>query len=143
MTRSRCRSWLTFSVSFIQEAQPALTPDLHIGCLWYQESSAQLRMYNGNSFMPVGFGRLSQDNLRFGGTINAETGLLVALTDAGRTAGLEIGSELPAATDALGGLYVVVSDPGNNISVVPLTGLTRVTGAFASTQRKAGSASTP
>ena len=110
-----------FSVSFIQEAQPALTPDLHIGCLWYQESSAQLRMYNGNSFMPVGFGRLSQENLRFGGTINAETGLLVALTDAGRTAGLEIGGELPAATDALGGLYVVVSDPGNNISVVPLT----------------------
>ena len=111
-----------FSVSFIQEAQPALTPDLHIGCLWYQESSAQLRMFNGNSFMPVGFGRLSQDNLRFGGTINAETGLIVALTDAGRTAGLAIGSELPAATDALGGLYVVVSDPGNNISVVPLTG---------------------
>ena len=111
-----------FSVSFIQEAQPALTPDLHIGCLWYQESSAQLRMFNGNSFMPVGFGRLSQDNLRFGGTINAETGLIVALTDAGRTAGLAIGSELPPATDALGGLYVVVSDPGNNISVVPLTG---------------------
>ena len=111
-----------FSVSFIQESQPDLTPDLHIGCLWYQESSAQLRMYNGNSFMPVGFGRLSQENLRFGGTINAETGLLVALTDAGRTAGLEIGGELPAATDALGGLYVVVSDPGNNISVVPLTG---------------------
>ena len=111
-----------FSVSFIQESQPALTTDLHIGCLWYQESSAQLRMYNGNSFMPVGFGRLSQENLRFGGTINADTGLLVALTDAGRTAGLEIGSELPAATDALGGLYVVVSDPGNNISVVPLTG---------------------
>ena len=110
-----------FSVSFIQEGQPDLTPDLHIGCLWYQESSAQLRMYNGNSFMPVGFGRLSQENLRFGGTINAETGLLVALTDAGRTAGLEIGGELPAATDALGGLYVVVSDPGNNISVVPLT----------------------
>ena len=47
---------------------------------------------------------------------------MVALTDAGRTAGLAIGSELPAATDALGGLYVVVSDPGNNISVVPLTG---------------------
>ena len=111
-----------FSVSFIQEAEPTLTNDLHIGCLWYQESSAQLRMYNGNSFMPVGFGRLSQENLRFGGTINADTGLIVALTDAGRTAGLEIGSELPAATDALGGLYVVVSDPGNNISVVPLTG---------------------
>ena len=111
-----------FSVSFIQEGQPELTTDLHIGCLWYQESSAQLRMFNGNSFMPVGFGRLAQENLRFGGTINAETGLIVALTDAGRTAGLEIGSELPVATDALGGLYVVVSDPGNNISVVPLTG---------------------
>ena len=68
-----------FSVSFIQEAEPEFTTNLHIGCLWYQESSAQLRMYNGNSFMPVGFGRLSQENLRFGGTINAETGLIVAL----------------------------------------------------------------
>ena len=111
-----------FSVSFIQEIQPELTTDLHIGCLWYQESSAQLRMFNGNSFMPVGFGRLSQENLRFGGTINADTGLIVALTDAGRTAGLAIGAELPVATDALGGLYVVVSDPGSNISVVPGTG---------------------
>ena len=110
-----------FSVSFIQETQPELTTNLHIGCLWYQESSAQLRMYNGNSFMPVGFGRLSQENLRFGGTVNATTGLIVALTDAGRTAGLAIGSELPVATDALGGLYVVVSDAGSNISVVPGT----------------------
>ena len=110
-----------FSVSFIQEAQPELTVDLHIGCLWYQESTAQLRMYNGNSFMPVGFGRLAQENLRFGGTINAATGLIVALTDSGRTAGLEIGGELPSATDALGGLYVVVSDAGSNISVVPGT----------------------
>ena len=111
-----------FSVSFIQEAQPELTPNLHIGCLWYQESTAQLRMFNGNSFMPVGFGRLAQENLRFGGTINAATGLIVALTDSGRTAGLEIGGELPAATNALGGLYVVVSDAGSNISVVPGTG---------------------
>ena len=110
-----------YSVSFIQEAAPSFDPALHIGCLWYQPSTAQLRMYDGNVWANVGFGRLSQENLRFGGTVNADTGLIVALTDAGRTAGLDIGDELPAATDALGGLYVVVSDPGSNISVVPGT----------------------
>lgn len=108
-----------YSISYIQEAQPSITPDLHIGCLWYQESTAQLRMWNGNSFMPVGFGRLSQENLRFGGTVNADTGNVVNLTDAGRNGGLIVGDPLPAASDALGGLYVVVSEAGDNISVVP------------------------
>ena len=110
-----------YAISFIQEAEPAVSTDMHIGCLWYQESSAQLRMFNGNSWMPVGFGRLSQENLRFGGTVNAATGNVVALTDAGRTAGLVAGDPVPAATDALGGLYLVVMAPGNAISVVPGT----------------------
>ena len=108
-----------YSISFIQEGQPSFTTALHVGCLWYQESTAQLRMYNGNSWMPVGFGRLSQENLRFGGTVDAATGLVDALTDAGRNAGLKPGEALPAATDALGGLYLVASVAGDQIAVLP------------------------
>ena len=108
-----------YSITYIQEAQPGITSADHIGILWYQESTAQLRMWNGNSFMAVGFGRLSNENLRWGGLIDASTGLMTGVTSAGTTAGLVIGNELPVATDQLGGLYVVVSEPGNAISVVP------------------------
>lgn len=108
-----------YATSFIQEALPSITTDDFIGKLWYQESTAQLRMWNGNSFMAVGFGRLSNENLRWGGVIDASTGLMTGVTSAGTTAGLVIGNELPPATDQLGGLYVVVSEPGNAINVVP------------------------
>ena len=76
-------------------------------------------MWNGNSWMPVGFGRLSNDNLRWGGIVDAATGLLVGVTDSGTNAGLAIGDNLPAATNALGGLYVVISEAGDQITVTP------------------------
>jgi len=109
-----------YSVSYIQEVQPTLNLDvLHIGCYWYQPSTAQLRIWDGNVWASVGFGRLSQENLRFGGVIDADTGLVLNTTDAGRTAGLTVGAVLPVATDPLGGLYVVVGVAGSNIAVTP------------------------
>ena len=98
-----------YAIAYIQEAQPTSTDPGHIGVLWYQESTAQLRMYNGNSWRPIGFGRLSQDNLRWGGILDADTGLIVGVTEAGTTGGLKIGDSVPEATDQLGGLYVVTS----------------------------------
>jgi hypothetical protein len=80
-------------------------------------------MYNGNSFFAVGFGRLAQDNLRFCGTVDADTGLITTLTDNGRTAGFTVGSAVPAATDALSGTYLVVDTAGSNIGVLPATSL--------------------
>lgn len=109
-----------YSVSFIQEAEPSVISDiLHIGCRWYQPSTSQERIYTGNVWAPIGFGRLSQDNLRFGGIVDGSTGNIVNLTDAGRTAGLNVSDPLPVATDPLGGLYFVVSPGGNAISVTP------------------------
>ena len=69
--------------------------------------------------MPVGFGRLSNDNLRWGGIIDAFTGLLTGVTDSGNNAGLNVGQPLPEATNTLGGLYVVVSTAGDQITVTP------------------------
>ncbi len=109
-----------YSISFIQEASPATTdPSIYAGCLWFQESTAQLRMWNANSWVAVGFGRLAADNLRFGGTINANTGLVTGVTQAGTTGGLVIGDALPLATDILGGLYLVVDTAGDQITVTP------------------------
>jgi len=106
-----------YSIAYIQEAEPSAVTADYIGLLWYQESTGQLRMFNGNSFMPVGFGRLSNDNLRWGGIIDATTGLVTGVTASGTTAGLTVGAPLPEATDNLGGLYVLVGVAGNNIAV--------------------------
>lgn len=108
-----------YSISYIQEAEPSPIDPGHIGVLWYQESTGQLRMFNGNSFMPVGFGRLSQDNLRWGGIVDASTGLITNLTSTGQTAGLEVGAPIPEATDPLGGLYMLCSPGGDSIGVIP------------------------
>jgi hypothetical protein len=116
------RKLADYSISYIQEAEPAIDQEiLHIGCLWFQESTGQLRMWNGNSFFPVGFGRLSQENLRWCGTVNADTGLITTINDAGRTAGFVVGDPIPPATDSLGGAYLVVETAGANVGVVPAT----------------------
>ena len=108
-----------YSTVYIQEVQPPITGDDYIGVGWYQESTGQLRLYNGNSWMPVGFGRLSNDNLRWGGIVDATTGFITGVTDSGQNAGLTIGQPLPDATNALGGLYVVVGEAGDQIQVTP------------------------
>ena len=108
------------STCYIQETRPNVDPTANYkGCLWYQESTAQLRIWNGNSWNAVGFGRLSQDNLRWGGIVNATTGLVGTLTDAGQNAQLTVGAALPTASDALGGLYMVTDPGGNGIGVTP------------------------
>lgn len=114
-----------YSVSFIQEDKP--TPDpggnqFHNGCFWFQESTGQLNTWNGNSWRPVARGALASQNLRWGGGIDASTGLVAFLTDFGVTAGLKVGDALPAATNNNGGLYLVVTEPGALIDVDAVRG---------------------
>lgn len=110
-----------YTISFIQEASPSSTGQ-HIGTLWLQESTGQLRMWNGNSWFPVGFGRLSAENLRYCGTFDAATGLLTGITQFGTQAGYSIGQPIPAAKDTDTGAYFVCSNPGNATPVA--TGVT-------------------
>ena len=107
-----------YSISFIQEASPSAANVYHNGMLWFQESTGQLRMWNGNSWFPVGFGRLSAENLRYCGTFNAATGQVTGVTQFGTTEGFKIGDPLPAATDAKSGVYFVCTTPGNGTPVV-------------------------
>ena len=107
-----------YAISFIQEAQPPLV-DITIGTLWYQESTSGLYMWNGNSFMPISIGRLSQENLRYCGIVDAATGLVLGVTTFGTSAGYSIGDNLGTATDERQGVYFVISNPGNGIPETP------------------------
>lgn len=112
-----------YSTSYMQDANPGEGD--YLGQMWYSPETAQLSIYargsNGLQWLPVGFGRLAQENLRWGGLVNADTGLITVLTDIGQSAGLTVGMAPPASTDALGGLYLVVDTSGNSIGVLPGT----------------------
>lgn len=107
-----------YATAYIQEANPGVGVSADfIGKLWLQESTGSLRMYNGNSWYNIGLGRLTQENLRWGGTVNASTDEIIVVTDLGTTAGLTVTGSVPTATDALSGLYLLVSTAGNGIGV--------------------------
>ena len=99
-----------YSTVIIQEANPG--NGNYTGQFWYKESDAQLRTWSGNSWINVGFGRLSEENLRFCGTFDAATGNVLQITPFGVTAALTPGSAIPAATDKLTGVYLVCDKPG-------------------------------
>jgi len=107
-----------YAISYIQEAAPPTAVGAHpIGELWFQESSARLSMWNGNSWMAVGQGALSGQNLRFCGTFDATNGQVKALTTFGTSDGFTIGSAIPAATNNLTGCYFVCDTAGNGAGV--------------------------
>jgi hypothetical protein len=108
------------STGFIQEASPDIS-DLPTGVFWLQESTGQLRIFNGNSFFSVGFGRLAEENLRFCGTFNASNGTIVTLTAFGTSAGFTVSNAIPTGTSTLTGAYFVCVTPGNGTAVVPAT----------------------
>jgi hypothetical protein len=108
------------STGFIQEASPDIS-NLPTGVFWLQESTGQLRIFNGNSFFSVGFGRLAEENLRFCGTFNASNGTIVTLTAFGTSAGFTVSNAIPAGTSTLTGAYFVCVTPGNGTAVVPAT----------------------
>jgi hypothetical protein len=108
-----------YAVSFIQEATPTVDATVHIGTFWFKESTASLSQWNANSWMSVGIGRLSAENLRYCGIFDASTGFVTGLTQFGVAEGFEIGNALPAANDDLTGVYFVAQVPGNGTGVVP------------------------
>jgi len=108
-----------FSIAYIQEASPGTIDPGHIGMMWFQESTAGLHMWNGNSWMPIAQGRLSQENLRYCGVVDATTGLVTGVTTYGTAAGYKIGDNLRSATDQHTGVYFVISTPGNSIPEAP------------------------
>jgi len=113
------RKLADYAITFIQEISPTVDATVHVGCLWFRESTAGLHMWNGNSWMNVGQGRLSAENLRYCGIVDASTGLITGVTQFGVAEGFAIGEPVPVATDERTGVYFVVEVPGGNITQTP------------------------
>ena len=107
-----------YATCYMQEDSPGVAE--YLGEMWYQPSTAQLRIYArgsaGNQWLPIGFGALQANNLRWMGTFNADTNTVGVVTDAGQSAGLVSGSAVPEATDPLSGGYLICQVGGNSMN---------------------------
>jgi hypothetical protein len=117
--RSITRDMLAdYSSAFVQEGVPAVGVGAHpIGTFWLQESSGQISVWNGNSWMKTGASTLFNRNLRYGGTYDATTTAVTGVTQFGTAEGIAVGDLMPAADDKVAGLYFVASVPGTNASL--------------------------
>lgn len=114
-----------YTTCLMQEGNPGATDrygDPHfLGRYWFQPSTSQLHIYARGSagliWLPVGFGVLTQQNLRFAGTYDASTSSIQTLSNYGVQAGLEAGSSIPVATDSLAGLYLICQTEGDAVTV--------------------------
>jgi len=107
-----------------------------LGQFWYTPSTAQLRVYARGSgpeniWLPVGFGALQANNLRWGGTYDADTDTLVSLTSIGVSEGLTAGQPFPTSSDALSGIYFVCQVAGGNCNQPSLNGINHTAGDWA------------
>ena len=131
------RHFNDISIAYVQEAQPTSTQGsgtdstVFRGCLWFKESTGQLFMYNGNAWHIVAGGQLTQENLRFCGTYNADTNKVVTLTDEGTaeqlsdgTTAFQVGSPIPSGDDDISGAYFLIEVGGSNINVNNVNGET-------------------
>ena len=123
-----------YATCLMQEDNPGAGDFL--GQFWYTPSTAQLRVYARGSgpeniWLPVGFGALQANNLRWGGTYNADTDTLGVLTAVGVSAGLTAGQAFPVATDDLSGIYFVCQKDGSNMTQPDLNGIAHTAGDWA------------
>ena len=107
-----------------------------LGQFWYTPSTAQLRVYARGSgpeniWLPVGFGALQANNLRWGGTYDADTDTVVSLTAIGISEGLTAGQPFPPPSDQKSGLYFICQTPGNSMIQPNLNGINHTAGDWA------------
>jgi hypothetical protein len=107
-----------YSTAYIQDTQPTGTDHFH-GQLWLNPLAQQIRMWDGNVWVPIGVGALSEQNLRFCGLFDATNGLITVLTQFGADAGFSVGDVIPVATEQLTGVYFVSETAGNGTGVTP------------------------
>ena len=112
-----------YSTCYIQPNQPPTAE--YLGQMWLNPDTSQLYAYARGSandyWVPVGFGRLQQENLRFCGTYDAANSTILTLTDYGVSAGLALGPLLEPLAEQTG-VYLLCQTPGNAISLDNLNG---------------------
>jgi len=123
-----------YATCLMQEDNPGAGD--YLGQFWYTPSTAQLRVYSRGSgpqniWLPVGFGALQANNLRWGGTYDADTDTIVSVTSIGVSEGLEAGQIFPVSSDALSGLYFVCKVEGDSMTQANLNGINHTPGDWA------------
>lgn len=107
-----------YSTALIQEAVPTAGVGSHpIGMIWLQESTGQVSVWNGNSWMKTGASTLFNRNLRYAGTYSPTTGLVNGVTQFGTAEGFKVNDPIPAADDKIAGVYFVATGSGSSPSV--------------------------
>jgi hypothetical protein len=107
-----------YAIALIQESVPTAGVGTHpIGMTWLQESTGQVSIWNGNSWMKTGASTLFNRNLRYCGTYDPTTGKITGVTQFGTAEGFVSGDPVPTAVDTLAGCYFVASGAGTNASV--------------------------
>ena len=118
-----------YSTCYIQTTQPETGE--YLGQLWLNPETNQLHAYgrssNSQYWIPVGFGKLAQENLRICGTYDATASTIKTLTSYGSQAGLQIGA-IPDATPELTGAYLLCQTGGDAITNEALSGVTHTPG---------------
>ena len=120
-----------YATCLMQEENPGSIDrygDPHfLGRFWFKPSTSQLYVYARGSagliWLPVGFGVLTQQNLRFAGTYDASNSTIASLTQYGTQGGLQVGDPVPVATDELAGVYLVCQVEGNAMTVPNVQGI--------------------
>ena len=112
-----------------QVSETAPTPEF-AGQWWVNPSDRSAYIWIGTVspvpngyWLLVGYGSPTQLNLRFGGTYNATTNLVVSLNQYGTEAGLTIGQSLGAPNPQNNGVYLIVTTAGTGTTPAPIASL--------------------
>jgi hypothetical protein len=112
-----------------QVSETAPTPEF-AGQWWINPSDRSAYIWVGTVapvpngyWLLVGYGSPTQLNLRFGGTYNASTNLVVSLNQYGVEAGLVIGQALGAPNPQNNGVYLIVTSAGTGTTPAPTVSL--------------------
>lgn len=112
-----------------QVSETAPTPEF-AGQWWVNPSDRSAYIWVGivsptpnGYWLLVGYGSPTQLNLRFGGTYNANTNLVVTLNEYGTEAGLVVGQAVGAPNNQNNGVYLVVTTAGTGTTPAPAASL--------------------
>lgn len=114
-------------IAQVSETQPVpefagqwwINPSDRAAYIWVGTVSPSINGY----WLNLGFGAATQYNLRFGGTYNATTNLVVSLNQYGVEAGLTIGQALSAPSQLNAAVYLICTTSGTGVTPAPVFAL--------------------
>ena len=116
-----------YGIAQVNEVAP--TPEF-AGQWWINPSDRSAYIWIGvvspvpnGYWLLVGYGSPTQLNVRFGGTYNATTNLIVSLNQYGTEAGLTIGQALTTPNTQNNGVYLIVTTGGTGTTPAPTVSL--------------------